>query len=178
MDHPSPWLKYVDAGDLDDSTMKFDGMEVDSDRSEKLGRVDGLIIDVSCGRPYYVVVRAGGWFKSKFFLLPIGHVGLDTARMKLITDVSRERVDRFPGFDRGEFEKLSAEDLNRMDEETIVICCPDEVVDLSAPSARWEIWAHYRYPSWWDARFYRPDRKHEAGVTTPDARPAAADRRG
>jgi len=29
MDHPLPWLRYVDAGDLDDSVIDFDGLDVE-----------------------------------------------------------------------------------------------------------------------------------------------------
>ena len=64
MDHPRPGLRYVDAGDLDGS-FKFDGLDVDSYTDEKLGTVDGFIIDVNSARPYYVVVDAGGWVTSK-----------------------------------------------------------------------------------------------------------------
>src|SRR2546430_1384211 len=77
MDHPRPWLRYVDASDLDDTTVKFDSLPVQSPAGEKLGGVDGFIIDVTSGRPFYVVVDSGGWFKSKHYLLPIGHAMLD-----------------------------------------------------------------------------------------------------
>jgi hypothetical protein len=148
----------VDAGDLDNSKINLDGMTVESPLAEDLGKVDGFVIDVSSGRPYYVVVDGGGWFTSKFFLLPIGHVGLASAGRSLVADISKERINRYPGFDRGAFEKLSEDELNRLDEQMVSACCPSEVVDRTAWSARWDTWAHYRAPSWWDADFYRPDR--------------------
>jgi hypothetical protein len=177
MDHPLPWLRYVDAGDLDDSSVELDGMEVESTLAEKLGAVDGFIIDVSSGRPYYVVVDAGGWFKSKFFLLPIGHVGMASTERSLVADITKEHIDRYPGFDRGEFEKLSDAELSRMDEQIAAACCPSELVDRSPASSRFESWTHHRAPSWWDADFYRPDRvdasaRSMAGAS--DARGAAA----
>ena len=76
MDHPRPNLRYVDAKDLDDKATKLRGLEVDSIKNEKLGKLEGFIIDVTTGRPYHVVVGSGGWFKHKHFLLPIGHVAL------------------------------------------------------------------------------------------------------
>jgi len=162
MDHPLPWLRYVDAGDLDDSSVKLDGLHVQSTQAEKLGTVDGFIIDVSSGRPYYVVVDAGGWFKSKFFLLPIGHVGLAATDRSLVADISKVHIDRYPGFDRGEFEKLTEADLKRMDEEIVAACCPSELVERSPATSRFETWKHYRAPGWWDADFYRPDRVDES----------------
>jgi PRC-barrel domain len=173
MDHPLPWLRYVDAGDLDDSSVKLDGMTVESTLAEKLGTVDGFIIDVSSGRPYYVVVDAGGWFKSKFFLLPIGHVGLASTDGTLVADITKDHIDRFPGFDRGEFEKLSDAELSRMDEQIAAACCPSELAERSPAASRFESWKHYRAPSWWDADFYRPDRVDASARTMagmPDQR--------
>ena len=175
MDHPRPWLRYVDADDLDDKTFDLDALEVTGPSGDKLGRVDGFILDVDSGRPYHVVVEAGHWFKRKHFLLPVGHVALDDGRTKLIANVSKERVERFPGFDRTEFEKLSAAEINQMAAETVTVC--DVVVDASTP---WASWKSYEYPRWWEAGFYRPERierTDEAGVTTPPEQTTAADRR-
>jgi PRC-barrel domain protein len=158
MDHPKPWLRYVEAEDLGDSSMEFDGMNVEGSDGQTLGDVDGFIVDVASGRPYYVVVKSSGWFRSKFFLLPIGHVGLDGSTRQLVADIGRDRVERYPGFDRGEFEKLSDGELARMDEQIVGVCCPGEPVDRALAGDRFDSWAHYRAPGWWDASFYRPDR--------------------
>ena len=70
MDHPRPWMKFVDVKDLD-AEAKFGEMEVLSSDGEKLGRLDGFIIDETSARPYHVVVSAGHWFTHKHFLVPI-----------------------------------------------------------------------------------------------------------
>ena len=157
-------LRYVDADDLDDSTVNFDGMDVKNTAGEKLGDVDGFILDVTDGRPYYVVVDSGGWFKSKLYLIPIGHARLSTDDDHLLADLTRERITRFPGFDRHEFEKLSDDDLDRMDDELAAACCPTELRNQSAAS-RADRWSHYRYPDWWSSNYYRPDRAGARGVT-------------
>jgi len=164
MDHPYLSMKYVDAEDLDDKTVKFAGLEVDGVDDEKLGKVEGFIIDVSAGRPYYVVVGAGHIFKHKHFLLPIGHVTLDDTGKKLMADLTKDRVERFPGFDKREFEKLSKDDLTQLSDRMAAECCPTDVVIVEA----WETADHYRYPGWWDANFYRPERienTDEVGMT-------------
>lgn len=158
MDHPRPGLRYVNAGDLDGS-FNFDGLDVESYTEDKLGTVDGFIIDVNSARPYYVVVDAGGWFTSKYFLLPIGHAGLDLPENKLIADVKREHVAKYPGFDLDTFERLSFTELDRIDRQMVSACCPEESVDNDADFARrYETWKHYQNATWWDSSFYRPDR--------------------
>jgi hypothetical protein len=154
MDHPRPGLKYVDADDLDSGTFDFDGIDVVDQSGEKLGVVDGFIIDVNQSRPYHVVVEAGHWYKHKHFLLPIGHVTLDSGAKRLSADVSKARAERFPGFSRSEFEKLTDKDMDQMATSTASVCC-DTVPDMSTA---WYSWSHYEYPSWWDASYYRPDR--------------------
>jgi hypothetical protein len=155
MDHPRPNLRYVDADDVDDKTIKFDGLEVDSTGGDKLGKLEGFIIDVATGRPYHIVVGSGGWLKHKHFLLPVGHVSLSSDSTKVVADITKDRVERYPGFDKDEFETLSDDDLGRMTDTISTACCPDEVVtpDVSV----WDT-THYAYPTWWDADYYRPDR--------------------
>src|ERR1700712_5109133 len=100
MDHPLPWLRYVDAGDLDDETVEFDGLKVRNAQMETLGHVDGFIVDSTTARPYYVVVDSGGWFKSKNYLLPVGHARMDGDNDALVVDLAKDRIERFPGFDK------------------------------------------------------------------------------
>jgi hypothetical protein len=162
MDHPRPGLRYVDADDLDDSRVDFDGLDVESNTGEDLGDVDGFVIDINSLRPYYVVVDAGGWFTSKYILLPIGHVALDTTANKLIADVPRDRVKNYPGFDRDEFKELSDDDVNRLHLQSVEICRTDGTVDAGLRSQPYDTWRQYSSPTWWDSSFYRPDRADNA----------------
>jgi hypothetical protein len=173
MKHPLPNLRYVDADDLDDKAVRFRGMEVDSYDGDKLGKVEGFIIDTSTGRPYHVVVGAGHWFKHKHFLLAVGHAALAASNDKLIADIAKKRVERFPGFDKELFPKMSEEELKILNEELTAACCPDEVVATEV-----SIWdtAHYAYPTWWEADFYRPDRADRADVNVGGPTTAEASR--
>jgi len=147
MDHTRSELKYVSAKDLDDNGKIFDGLPVMGLDGEKLGQVEGFIIDVCQGRPRHVVVEAG-WFIHKHFLLPIGHAGLDADGASLTADITKDRVKRFPGFSKREFEKLSVADLEQLDEQIATAC--DDADQLSA--AALEI--HYRLPGWWKSTYY------------------------
>src|SRR5205823_2503622 len=111
-----------------DQAIDFEGLKVRNAATEKLGEIDGFIVDADRGRPYYVVVDAGGWFKSKHFLLPIGEVRLDDDNDALVTELSKDRVKRFPGFDKDEFAKLSEADIRRMNDE---ICAVYDVTAVS-----------------------------------------------
>jgi hypothetical protein len=167
MDHPRAGLKYLDADDLDDTTIDFDGLEVVGTDGEKLGTVDGFVLDVNAARPYYVVVNAGGWFTSKYFLVPIGQATFDREGQRFTADLSRDRVKRYPGFDRDEFEEVTDEELNRLDREMVGICAPGETIETAAV---------YRTPTWWQSSYYRADRDRSAASRTAAASSVAASR--
>jgi hypothetical protein len=186
VDHPLPWLRYVDADDIDDNTIDFEGMDVKSSSGDHLGDVDGFIVDSESARPYYVVVDAGGWFKSKHFLLPIGHARFDTDADSLVADVTRDRVSKFPGFDKDEFDKLTVADLKRLNDDTCSACSIEGVAIIYGSDEPLErAWNRpdFKYPDWWRANPAQPDRTGErapmAGVEAPPA-PAVRDtsRRG
>jgi hypothetical protein len=152
VDHPYPWLKYLPADDLEDQDIDFDGTKVESPSGENLGSVEGFIVDSDSGRPYYVVVDAGGWFKSKHFLLPVGHVGLEANREALMADVSKEHVKRFPGFDLSRFDKMTVDDLKRFNEETLQACTITGAVysySEGEPYTAAFNQKDFGYPDWW-----------------------------
>jgi hypothetical protein len=165
MDNPRPWLRYVEAGDLESSTFDFDGLNVENSAGDRLGDVNGFILDASAGQPYYVVVDSKGWFKTKHYLLPIGHVRLDAGRKALIADLTRDNIRNFPGFDLDKFGRWSNEDLERFGRQTADACGMDVTVAASDPSSRWDSLPHYRQPSWWDPNYYSRDRAGAAGMT-------------
>lgn len=115
MDHTRPELKYVDAKDLNGTAAELDGVPVVGADGEKLGTVDGFIIDVRDNRPRHVVVSAG-WFIHKHFLVPIGHIQTSPDDSEITADVAKSDIEDSPGFDKDEFQKLAAEDAGRLDE--------------------------------------------------------------
>ena len=115
MDHTRPELRYVNARELNGTAARLDGVPVIGSDGETLGTVDGFIIDVLQQRPRHVVVSAG-WFIHKHFLVPIGHVRLNTEDSELRTDLAKSSVEDSPGFDKSAFDKLTAEDATRLDQ--------------------------------------------------------------
>jgi len=132
----------VDAKDLDQNAMKFDGIEVQGSDGEKLGDVEGFIVDAE-GRPRHVAVSAG-WFFHKHFLLPIDHVGMDDGGTKLRADLTKERVNRFPGFDKDQFDRLGAEELEELDQR---LATAAGTTDIGSGDGA----GQYRTPRWWQA---------------------------
>lgn len=146
MDHPKPELKYVGARFLNGTAARLDGADVLSGDGEKLGKVDGFIIDEQLGRPRYVVVEAG-WFIHKHFLLPIGYVTLSPDSTLLTADISQERVEGFPGFDKREFQKLDGDQLYELDRIMATLTAGHDGADLAA---------HYRVPADWEDHVGKP----------------------
>ena len=150
MNHPKPWLRYIEADKIQDRTLALDGMKVRNDAGEKLGNVDGLIVDSDSGRTYYMVVDAPGWFSSKQFLLPIGQTHLDDDRDALVVNLSKDQVNRFPGFDKDEFETLSEIDIKRINDDIGMVLDPN--ASYKADEPYYEAWNRrfFQYPDWWE----------------------------
>lgn len=150
MDHPKPWLRYIEASKIQDRTLALDGMKVRNDEGEKLGSVDGLIVDSDSGRTYYIVVDAPGWFSSKQFLLPIGQTRLDDDRDALVVNLTQDQVKRFPGFDTDEFDTLSEAAIKRINDDIGMVIEP--TASYRADEPYYEAWNRrfYQYPEWWE----------------------------
>ena len=145
-------LCFLAADDVTDDVVDYDGLEVRGPSDDKLGRVDGFIVDAEAGRVYYVVVDSGGWFTSRRFLLPIGHATVDADRRALHVAVSKDALSRYPEFDEDRFRQFSDEDLRTFEQRMASACCPDEGIDGAAA----EPWSyasrrHYDQPPWWKA---------------------------
>ena len=148
-------LRFVDAGKLGDADIKLDHLPVYGWEHEKLGDLEGFIVDTQTGAVQYAVVNGGGWLKSKRFLLPIGHIDrFDAQKQELMTDVSKDAIRLFPEFDKDKFLAMSDEELREFEQLMSAACCPDEVI---VEEVVWvhDAGPHYREPSWWRAEYGR-----------------------
>jgi hypothetical protein len=166
-------LRYLDADDLDDSVVDFDGLDVRDDRGEKLGEVDGFLVDPGAGRVLYTVIDSGGWFTSRRFLVPIGHVAIDREGPRLAVDLSRDRLRQFPEFNESRFRDLSDDDLRAYERRMATVCCPE---DLRSETPAWQhdVARHYRQPEWWSAGTYTASRLRPIEGSSFRTRAAAA----
>src|SRR6185503_4888859 len=113
--HPSR-LRYVDAGQLESRVLNLDGLDVRNTRDEHIGDVEGLLIDSVSGRPRYLVVDSGGWFRSRTFLLPVAHARLDESRRALRADIDKDTINRFPQMRSDRYDALPDQELQQYDE--------------------------------------------------------------
>jgi hypothetical protein len=152
-------LRYLDAGDVDDAVVNYDGLNVYGPDGHKIGDVDGFIIDADARRVNYVVVDSGGWFASRRLLIPIGHASLGADRKSLQTDVTRDALRRLPEYDPDRFRQFTDEELRAFERDTVVACCPDEPLeDVSATSWGYDSRRHYTQPEFWKSARYTPER--------------------
>ena len=150
-------LRYLDADDLDDSTVSFDGLDVRGTNDEKLGDLDGFIVDSGSGRVYYAVVDSGGWFSSHRFLLPVGHATIDSDRSAMRVDVTKESVKRFPEFHADRFHQFTDDELLAFEQRMAIACCPDDAGTV-ATTLGYDTLQHYSQPGWWKAEYSRKER--------------------
>jgi hypothetical protein len=170
-------LRYVDADEVGSEIIEFDDLKVRTPDGDKLGEVDGFIVDSDARRAYYVVVDSGGWFSSRKFLVPIGHARVDEDGDALVVDVARDTISRYPEFDRDSFERLGDEELRNYQRRYGEACCPDDAA--AADDWNYETYQHYRQPSWWRTEYYNWDVPAAVGtsgaVVTPTNRRTALD---
>jgi sporulation protein YlmC with PRC-barrel domain len=69
---------------------------------EELGKLEHVMVDVPSGTIAYAVLACGGVFGigEKLFAIPWRALTLDAERNCFVLDVSRERFEAAPGFDR------------------------------------------------------------------------------
>jgi hypothetical protein len=179
MDRPAyaARLRYLDADDVDDAVVDYDGLNVYGPDGDSLGEVDGFIVDADARRVNYIVIDSGGWFTSRRLLLPIGHATLSPDRRALQTDVTREALRRLPEYDEHRFTEFTDDELRAFERNTVAACCPDEPIeDMAVSSWGYDTRRHFRQPEWWSTARYAPERLRPIGSEAPRPIPAGGAR--
>jgi len=76
---------------------------------ESLGKIDAIMIDVRSGRVAYAVLSFGGFLGmgNKLFAIPWSALTLDAIHKRFVFDVSRERLEAAPGFDKSHWPSMA-----------------------------------------------------------------------
>src|SRR5262249_48764891 len=111
MDTTQSDLRYLDAERLDTSAGRLDDVLVVSPSHEKLGKLDGVVVD-PCQRQvrYYVLERAG-WFSSRHYLLPLGPARFLPDRRAVEVDLETDEIGNLEQVDPAALPRFSDEDL-------------------------------------------------------------------
>jgi hypothetical protein len=147
-------LMFIDAEQLRQTEARpLAGAEIRDRNHEKVGELDGFVVDATSGRPRYAVVDAGGWFKSDRYLLPIGHLDV-TSDGTATVNLDKRAISGYPNFDEADWLRSSAGDRWHYEREILVACCPDPGSDQVAAdeTGSYDRWPHYREPAWWQTR--------------------------
>ncbi len=80
----------------------LDGDNVVNSAGEDIGKIEAIMLDVAAGRIAYAVLSFGGFFGigSKLFAIPWSALTLDAAEKRFLLDISKERLESAPGFDK------------------------------------------------------------------------------
>lgn len=78
------------------------GDTIENSRGEKIGKLEEIMIDLESGRIAYGVLSFGGFLGigDKLFAIPWQKLHVDQQKECIILNVSKERFDDMPGFDK------------------------------------------------------------------------------
>lgn len=85
------------------------GNDVYNKASEDIGEIKEIMIDMRSGRVSYAVLSFGGFLGvgEKLFAVPWDALKLDTVNKRFELDVSKERLEGAPGFDKNKWPDMA-----------------------------------------------------------------------
>jgi hypothetical protein len=91
------------------------GTDVVNPKGDHLGDIKEVVIDPRSGRVAYAVVSFGGFLGlgEKLFAVPFRAFDYEVSKNKYVFDVSKERLEKAPGFDSGHWPAMADEKWNR-----------------------------------------------------------------
>ena len=85
------------------------GETVISPAGDELGKIEAIMLDVRAGRIAYAVLSFGGFLGvgEKLFAIPWSALTLDTRAKNFMLDVSKQKLERAPGFDKDHWPSMA-----------------------------------------------------------------------
>jgi PRC-barrel domain len=99
-DGPGPFV-------MDAATLKGD--DVVNSAGDSIGKIEAIMLDVGSGRIAYAVLSFGGFLGmgSKLFAIPWSAFTLDAPDKRFLLDISKERLENAPGFDKDHWPSMA-----------------------------------------------------------------------
>lgn len=91
------------------SSTSITGTNVTNQKGESLGEIKDLMIDTDTGTVNYAVLSFGGFLGlgDKYFAIPFEAFSVNTTTEKFVLNVSKDRLENAPGFDKDNWPKTS-----------------------------------------------------------------------
>ena len=85
------------------------GEEVRNKQDESLGEIKEIMIDMRTGQVGYVVMSLGGWFNynERLYAVPWKALQHDVANHRFVLDVSREKLQSAPAFEKDQWPDMA-----------------------------------------------------------------------
>ena len=108
-EEPVGRLRYVPMDVIAQGRKDHTPLPVRND-DEDLGTLDGLVAEGDLGAARYAVIDAGGLLKHRRYLLPLSLLRFDEGARVLRVSLDKDVANRYPDFDRDEFQTMSEAD--------------------------------------------------------------------
>jgi len=97
------------------SASTITGDTVRNAAGEELGHIEDLMMDTDSGRISYAVLSFGGFLGmgDKLFAIPWPAMTLDTENKSFILNVSKEKLENAPGFDKNNWPDMADREWGR-----------------------------------------------------------------
>ena len=78
------------------------GDRVENRKGESLGKIKDIMLNIRQGSIEYIVLEYGGFLGlgEKLFAIPFNRLELDAANQLFLLDLSKEKLEKAPGFDK------------------------------------------------------------------------------
>ena len=103
-------LSYLDASKVSSPAGVLSELDVLSAEGERLGRIEGVVIDAAARRVLYLSVRSSGWLRSERYLVPADQMGQIEGEGKALRLRADLRVEAVQGLDAAALRRFSDDD--------------------------------------------------------------------
>jgi sporulation protein YlmC with PRC-barrel domain len=96
------------------STSSLSGDKVYNHQEEELGKIEDFMVDTVDGCISYAVLSFGSFLGmgGKYFAIPWKSLSLDEDNHRFLLDISKERLEQAPGFDKDNWPDMSSDEFS------------------------------------------------------------------
>ncbi|MDD5702663.1 MAG: PRC-barrel domain-containing protein [Dehalococcoidales bacterium] len=78
------------------------GNKVMDGSGKEIGKIEDIVIDLTCGNVSYLVVSSGGFagIGDKFFAVPLEALTMDLKKKTFMVEIDKNKLRKAPGFDK------------------------------------------------------------------------------